>query len=72
MQRLPAGQGWLLPVRFADCKLPEFDLGPGRTLDSIQRVDLFAALPGPSRGPASDRVHRVRGGGCQDGAIGTT
>ncbi len=41
MRRRQPGQVWLLPVRFADCQLPQFDLGGGRTLDSIQRIDLF-------------------------------
>lgn len=35
------GQPWLIPVRFAECQIPDFDLGAGRTLDSLQRVDLF-------------------------------
>lgn len=34
-------QTWLIPVRFSDCTLPQFDLGAGRTLDSLQRVDLW-------------------------------
>ncbi len=34
-------QPWLIPVRFSDCMLPRYDLGGGRTLDSLQRVDLF-------------------------------
>lgn len=41
MRRRPPGKVWLLPVRFADCQLPPFDLGASRTLDSLQRVDLF-------------------------------
>lgn len=36
------GQPWLIPVRFAECQIPDFDLGAGRTLDSLQRVDLFS------------------------------
>jgi len=32
---------WLIPVRFDDCLVSDFDLGGGRTLASIQRVDLF-------------------------------
>src|SRR5205823_4175530 len=32
---------WLIPVRFDDCDIPDLDLGAGRTLASIQRVDLF-------------------------------
>jgi hypothetical protein len=33
---------WLIPVRFDDCDIPDLDLGGGRTLASIQRVDLFS------------------------------
>lgn len=32
---------WLIPVRFDDCEIPDYELGAGRTLASIQRVDLF-------------------------------
>lgn len=36
-----SGDPWLIPVRFDDCDIPDRDLGGGRTLASIQRVDLF-------------------------------
>jgi TIR domain len=39
------GRVWLLPIRLDDCELPNFDLGGNRTLDSLQRIDLF----GPRR-----------------------
>jgi hypothetical protein len=32
---------WVLPVRLDDCVIPDVDIGGGRTLGSIQRVDLF-------------------------------
>lgn len=32
---------WLIPVRFDECQIPDYDIGPGRTLASIQRADLF-------------------------------
>jgi hypothetical protein len=32
---------WLIPVRFDDCNVPDFELGAGRTLASIHRADLF-------------------------------
>lgn len=32
---------WLIPVRFDNCQIPDLDLGGGRTLASIQHVDLF-------------------------------
>lgn len=34
-------EAWLIPIRLSDCSLPSFDLGAGRTLDSLQRVELF-------------------------------
>jgi CheY-like chemotaxis protein len=41
-QRRP-GDPWLIPVRLDDCDIPAIGLGGGRTLASIQRVDLFGA-----------------------------
>lgn len=32
---------WLIPIRFDDCTIPNYDIGGGDTLDSIQRADLF-------------------------------
>lgn len=32
---------WLIPVRLEQCNIPDFDLGAGRTLSSLQRIDLF-------------------------------
>lgn len=32
---------WLIPVRLDDCPIPDRDIGGGRTLESIQRADLF-------------------------------
>jgi hypothetical protein len=37
----PPSTEWLLPVRFSECSVPAYDLGAGRTLNSIQRTDLF-------------------------------
>ena len=43
-------RAWLIPVRFSDCPVPDFDLGAGRTLNSLHRVDLFG--PGEEEGVA--------------------
>jgi hypothetical protein len=32
---------WLIPVRFDDCHIPDYNIGGGRTLASIQRAELF-------------------------------
>jgi uncharacterized protein with LGFP repeats/transcriptional regulator with XRE-family HTH domain len=34
---------WLIPVRLDECEIPDLDIGAGRTLAWIQRVDLFGA-----------------------------
>jgi hypothetical protein len=39
----PPGRPWLFPVRFSEVELPEFELGAGKTLDALQRSDLFGA-----------------------------
>jgi hypothetical protein len=39
-RRLP-GDPWLIPVRFGDCDIPDSDIGPDRTLGSIQRAHRF-------------------------------
>jgi hypothetical protein len=35
------GRPWLIPVRFTPCDIPDLDLGEGRSLTSLQHVDLF-------------------------------
>jgi hypothetical protein len=42
---MPPGRVWFIPVRLDDCELPKYQLGGGRHLDSLQRIDLF----GPNR-----------------------
>jgi TIR domain len=39
-QRQPSDP-WLIPVRFNECEIPDFELDSNRTLASIQRADLF-------------------------------
>ncbi len=36
------GAVWLIPVRFDDAAIPDWDLGAGRTLGSLYPTDLFA------------------------------
>lgn len=36
----PPDEPWLIPVRFDECEIPDWDIGGGRTLMSIQRADL--------------------------------
>ena len=34
---------WFIPVRLDDCKVPDHEIGAGRTLSSLQRIDLFGS-----------------------------
>jgi hypothetical protein len=48
MRLRPPDNPWLIPVRFDDCEIPDWDIGGGRTLRSIQRADFFGSY-GPER-----------------------
>ncbi len=71
MRQRPPENPWLIPVRFDDCEIPDRDIGAGRTLASIQWVDLFGGssekgtgrllaailrILGPEAAPAPDRI----------------
>ena len=56
------GVSWLIPLRFADCAIPDFDLGAGRMLDSLQRVDLPDGSWEQGILRLIGAVHRVLGG----------
>ena len=51
-KRPPGGTPWLIPVRLDDCEIPEYEITPGRLLDSLQMVDLF----GEDRENAASRL----------------
>jgi hypothetical protein len=55
----PTDTPWLIPVRFDDCVIPDLELGSGRTLGSIQRVDLFGANRAQAVGRLVAEVRRV-------------
>jgi TIR domain/Effector-associated domain 1 len=50
---------WLIPVRFDDCDLPEYDLGNNRSLSSIQRADLFAGNFGDGAARLVEAIRRI-------------
>lgn len=41
LRQRPPDVPWLIPVRFDDCAIPEYELGGGRTLASLHRADIF-------------------------------
>ena len=40
-RKMPPGRTWLIPVRFDDGDVPDWDLGAGRMLDDLNYSNLF-------------------------------
>lgn len=55
------GHPWLIPVRLEESKIPYWDLGAGRTLDTLQRVDLFGANKTAQYVKLTRRLHEMLG-----------
>jgi molecular chaperone DnaK (HSP70) len=55
------GEPWLIPVRFDASDIPDLDIGGGRTLASIQRVDLFGSSYDHQATRLIESVQRVLG-----------
>jgi len=53
------GQPWLIPIRFDDCDIPDLDLGGGRRLGSIQRVDFFGDQINVAIARLASAIHRI-------------
>jgi TIR domain len=41
LRKRPPDRRWFIPVRLSNCALPPYEIGAGRTLDSLRRIDLF-------------------------------
>lgn len=59
-QRRP-GVPWLIPVRFDDCAIPGYDIGGGRTLDALERIDMFGDGQDEAVSRLVDAVRRIIG-----------
>lgn len=41
IRKMPPGETWIIPIRFDEGDVPDWELGPNRSLNDINRVDLF-------------------------------
>jgi hypothetical protein len=64
MRSRPLGRSWLIPVRFSECTLPDIEIGPGRTLDSLHRADLFGLSAADNAERLVAAVRRILGQDC--------
>jgi hypothetical protein len=55
------GKPWLIPVRFDNCEVPDLPIGGGRTLSSLQRIDLFGRRLYESTDRLAEMVLRILG-----------
>ena len=59
LRERPADRAYLMPVRLDDCRVPDLDIGGGRTLGSLTWVDLFQD-PGPGQAEAERLLQGIR------------
>ena len=52
---------WLIPVRFDNCAIPDLDIGAGRTLATLQWVDLFGPRASDNTKRLVDAILRILG-----------
>lgn len=57
----PPGRTWLIPVRFDDGPVPEWDLGAGKTLSDLNYSDLFGAGYTPNTAQLVEKIKEVMG-----------
>jgi hypothetical protein len=55
------GKPWFIPVRFDNCSIPDFDVGWGRSLSSIQRADVFGDQSDAGAKNLTESVLRILG-----------
>lgn len=60
-RKVPPGRTWLIPVRFDECDVPEWDLGAGRVLGDLNYVDLFGSAVAPQAASLVTTIHGVMG-----------
>lgn len=60
-RKMPPGRTWLIPVRFDEGEVPEWDLGAGRVLSDLNYVDLFGSAIAPQAASLVTTIHGVMG-----------
>lgn len=60
-RKLPPGRTWLIPVRFDDGEVPDWDRGAGRVLRDINYLDLFGSDHMANAARLITTIHRLTG-----------
>ena len=60
---------FFIPIRFDDCDIPDIDLGPGQTLRSIHRSDLFGPDADAEAARLISAVRRILASAADDAVV---
>jgi hypothetical protein len=60
-RQMPPGRTWLIPVRFDDGDVPDWDLGAGRVLSDLNYSDLFGPEHMANAARLITTIHRLTG-----------
>lgn len=60
-RKMPPGRTWLIPVRFDEGEIPEWDLGAGLVLSDLNYCDLFGSGHTTEAAKLVTTIHRVMG-----------
>lgn len=61
LRKMPPGHTWMIPVRFDEGEVPEWELGAGRSLHDLNRVDLFGEGYTNNAVSLISAIHRLMG-----------
>ncbi|WP_411734395.1 toll/interleukin-1 receptor domain-containing protein [Paeniglutamicibacter sp.] len=61
LRKMPPGHTWMIPVRFDEGVVPEWELGAGRSLNDVNRVDLFGESYTNNAVSLISAIHRIMG-----------
>jgi hypothetical protein len=39
LRRMHQSRQWFFPVKLAECNVPDYEIGPGETLNDLQHID---------------------------------
>lgn len=60
-RKLPPGSTWMIPVRFDDGPVPEWELGPNKTLNDLNHCDLYGKGYAPNIVQLVDKIKEAMG-----------
>ncbi len=61
IRKMPPGETWIIPIRFDEGDVPDWELGPNRSLNDINRVDLFGESYAENIVALTSKINKLMG-----------